>query len=173
MQQVQLFSRPQTRKWTIETAAEVYREIWVKEDATLSEILIQAFSSKHSIPKGTSKTGVFEVQTDKGIYYSNVNRRLDPSTKQGLKNISFQSWEELQALEEYQRKAVEQWSLETGRPTTSAPEHYPFNSKEEELGWFPTLDEIPKERNAMEKCKVLYTLSGVEWFKKFDLEFFN
>jgi hypothetical protein len=167
MQQVQLFCRPQTRKWTLETAQEQYYEIWVEDDATLCDILIAAYG-EHQLPFGTNQTGIYEVQTDSGIYYSNVNRRLNPSTLRGMKQISFISWDKYEAQGAYQEEMLRQWSLETGLPKSKAPPNYPFKSKEEELSWFPTLDQIPYERKDLEKCEGLYTLKGEEWKAKFN-----
>ena len=148
-----LFWRPARREWDLETATYASDEIEVPSDATLCEILgLARLAGKAG--KGTSRTGVNEVQTDKGIYTSLTQTRMDPSTERKMKQIVYRTWEESADVEDFYDSYQGPYSgIDTGNGHDEKGNY--FATYFEELAyWFKTLDKIPRERSsALEKCK--------------------
>jgi len=69
----------------------------VEASASLPEILAAAL--KRGASKGTHQTGIFEVQTDRGIYDRADGMRLDVSTPLKAAKVRFKTWDQLEAEE--------------------------------------------------------------------------
>jgi hypothetical protein len=69
----------------------------VPASATLDQIISTA--RKLGVGRGTHQTGIFEVQTDQGIYSRADGCRLDVSTPGRAAKVIFKSWEQLEVEE--------------------------------------------------------------------------
>ena len=65
---------------------------------TLQEALEEAFAAR-VIGKGSHRSGVFQVQCDRGVWVSTKDARIDLSTPRKAKVVYFASWEEMEADE--------------------------------------------------------------------------
>jgi hypothetical protein len=52
------------------------------------------------VPKGSFQTGIYEIQTDLGIWSRDDQMRLDTDTPRKLAKAKFKTWEEMEAAEE-------------------------------------------------------------------------
>jgi len=163
-----LYWRPLRRNWHLDSPTEDAYVV-VPNDATLCEILIEAFKS--GVPRGSGNTGIFQVQTDNGIYWHSKFRRMDPSTTRKMKNIFFVPNDEAIRIEEW---FDNEFRVQQGLSFKELYEQYPhgvnpsngqpFTTFEEYLNYhFKSLDQIPEERKfALEKCADLFKLSTPE-----------
>lgn len=90
------YNRDRARMFSARNVAEVLVEVPV--DASLADILAAAYSAARKVP-GDRATGIYEVQTDLGIYRSSDERCIDLTTAVGRARVSFRTWEQLDADE--------------------------------------------------------------------------
>lgn len=101
------FDRPESRHgfdpngsarcWRVDVPAEVYEGLTVGSVERLQAILTWAWSWQSAfagrpIPRGSSRSGCFEVQTDEGIYTEATRRRFS-FTKAGRSRVEWVAWE--------------------------------------------------------------------------------
>lgn len=60
---------------------------------TLADALVAA--RENGMPRGSHRTGCFEVQTDAGIYSQVDGNRIDLSTPKRAAKTSFKTWKQL------------------------------------------------------------------------------
>jgi len=162
-----LFWRPMNTQWSLDTASYASDTIKVPSNATLCEILGIA-RAQEAAGKGTHKTGVNEVQTDKGIYTSLKDTRMDPSTTRKMKNIIYRTWEELMDLEDFYETYSGPYSGESTGNGHDEKGNYFSSWEQEQRYWFKTLDQIPKESStALEKCKDFFSLKPQDYKRRF------
>ena len=65
--------------------------------ATISDLLELARAAGASC--GTAQTGVFEIQTDDGIWQHTGGQKIDVSTTRRAANVQFRTWDQLDAEE--------------------------------------------------------------------------
>lgn len=68
--------------------------ILVPVDATIADIIHAAHEAGASV--GSSRSGIFEVQTDTGIWSRADGGKLEVDTERKLSKIVFRSWEALE-----------------------------------------------------------------------------
>lgn len=97
--QVDIFFRRENKKFDPENIF-TYRffvDYPVDTPAAVQRILDMA--AERRICRGSARSGIFQVQTDDGIWTHINERRIDFSTPRRAANVTFQSWEELEAAE--------------------------------------------------------------------------
>lgn len=62
-------------------------------DTPLAEALQRAHAA--GMPKGTHRSGCFEVQTDAGIYQQTDGNRIDLTTPRRAAKTTYRTWEEM------------------------------------------------------------------------------
>lgn len=97
-----LFMHTETnaRPWDVHVAQSAGRELRVEvpDDATVDEILAVAHAA--GMPKGSSRSGVFQIQTDNGIFqHADARRRERGYGRITTATSIFQTWAELEASE--------------------------------------------------------------------------
>lgn len=68
--------------------------------------LADALAAAHAagLPKGTHRSGCFEVQCDEGIWAQQDGNRIDLSTPRRAAKTTFKTWEQLEAEELAERR---------------------------------------------------------------------
>ena len=89
-----LYNRDRAR--VLSSRNQRYVTVHVADGAELGEILAAARSA--GAPVGNTLTGVYEVQTDRGIYDRPDARKLD-GTPRRLAAARFRTWADLEAAE--------------------------------------------------------------------------
>lgn len=67
------------------------------EDSSTFEALQVILNAAYAqgVNKGSRRSGIFEVQTDDGIWSHINNRRIEIDTERKRKNVEFKSWKQL------------------------------------------------------------------------------
>jgi len=91
-----LFDRPEGKNFDVEN----FRVATMVAAAglTLSEVLTEA-RSRGVVGTGSARSGVFQVQCDRGIWNHVSDSRIDLSTPAKAAKVVFASWEDLEAAE--------------------------------------------------------------------------
>tara|TARA_R100001086_G_scaffold92068_1_gene45621 strand:- start:413 stop:781 length:369 start_codon:yes stop_codon:yes gene_type:complete len=90
------FFRPEGRKFSKDNVVSV--TMVAVAGLTLQEALVAALDAR-ILPKGSHRSGCFQVQTDRGIFQSAKDSRIDLSTPRKAANVFFASWEAMEANE--------------------------------------------------------------------------
>jgi len=107
MTRIDVFNRRENRnfdsKWLNESSAAACFTFDAEVDAPMGtfEALEQIIATAHSlgVAKGSRRSGIFEVQTDEGIWRHTNERRIDTSTERTRRNVEWATWDELEAME--------------------------------------------------------------------------
>ena len=91
---------------------------WTAADALLFG---RSAASGFALPKGTHRSGIFQIQNDLGIWSQQDDRRIDFTTPRKAAKVSFQTWEEMEAAE-----AKEERDMTPETPET--PEDNPIHN---------------------------------------------
>jgi hypothetical protein len=71
----------------------------VDSAADLGTILAAGYAASGHTPFAHRCTGIYEVQTDRGIFSALDERALDPRSPRAAARVVFKSWDELEAEE--------------------------------------------------------------------------
>lgn len=88
---VQWFHRTECRDFYKKRPAQVF-EFQAAPGAHLDELLLAGYNL--GFPSGSMRSGVFELQTDEGIWARPDGKKLTRTTRTGQKAV-FKTWEEL------------------------------------------------------------------------------
>ena len=88
--------RPENKNFDADNIISVAIE--VSSDWSLSEILATAIANV-AVPKGSARSGVFQVQTVEGIFAHVNERKIDLSSDRKAAKVLFASWAAMAAFE--------------------------------------------------------------------------
>lgn len=91
-----LFDRPENKNFDPENIRS--HHMVAAAGLTLAEVLAEA-RQRGIVGTGTARSGVFQVQCDRGIWSHVAERRIDLSTPAKAAKVVFASWEDMEAAE--------------------------------------------------------------------------
>ena len=109
---IHVFNRPEVKKgkpFNLDAPARCFSievEIESTDNFEALQIILDA-AFEQGVNKGSSRSGIFEVQTADGIWSHKSERRIEIETERKRKNVEFKSWEELAWEEE--RESFKNW----------------------------------------------------------------
>ncbi len=118
----------------------VYIGVQVPPLATLEAGL--ALARAEGMPRGTHRTGCFEVQTPHGIHQHVEENRIDLTTPGKRAKVVFKSWEELEAMDPIQANPGQIGFLDTLRESGKVNM---FGAAKDLLVEFPELHDFEAE----------------------------
>ena len=88
-----LFDRPENKAFDPETIR--HSRMVAAAGLTLPQILTEA-RERGIVGRGTARSGVFQVQCDRGVWVHASERRIDLSSSRKANNVRFASWEQIE-----------------------------------------------------------------------------
>jgi hypothetical protein len=93
-----LFFRAESNRHDPRERPAKYAIVTASTTSCACDVLAMAIAN-HDVPKGSHRTGVFEMQNDLGIYSRDDLMRIDFSTPRRAAKVNFKTWEEMEREE--------------------------------------------------------------------------
>ncbi len=91
------FYRAESNRFDPKSRPAYQLRLTLPDDTDLQNALDAA--RKAGAPKGSHRTGIFEVQTSRGIFYHEEENRIDLRTPRKAAKVIFKTWEQLEEEE--------------------------------------------------------------------------